>query len=447
MSGDRYRSLPYGCGSVSGFRVRRSNRNCLELIVNQMGLRDFLLARPGEAGERFQQERLAASFVGLRVLSAMEILLAGMAYAPIPVLIGLVTAAASLPKRSREWGPWICGGSILFWSLAMLLGPGRAGAAPSAALVLLAGAAICRARPSDLLGMAVLIWAAPPGSRLFLGVAIAGSAVVAGFVHAQRLAAYRSHLQDLQNAEILSTAPYRALLSENAKAVGKLSAALTHELNSPLGALQSGVDTLLVVAAKQASAQSPEEQRRLVAIQADLRNSIEKSSNRLREIIERLQLFVDLENADRQTADLNELLSDAALQVKNELKTEARIEFAFGPVTPVICRPQQLSVVFTSLLINAIQATGPQQKPIRIATAQLNAAVEVTVQDFGRGMSPEELETIFDPSFKVANGRISTGNWSLFNSRQIVFEHGGEIRIASTQGQGTTVSILLPGAI
>jgi signal transduction histidine kinase len=241
-----------------------------------MGLRDFLLARPGEAGERFRQERLAASFVGLRVLSVMEILLAGMAYAPMPVLTGLVTAAASLPKRSREWAPWICGGSILFWSFAMLLGPGRATAAPSVALVLLAGAAICRARPSDLLGMAALIAAAPPGSRLFLGVAIAGSAVVAGFVHAQRLAAYRSHRQDLQNAEILSTAPYRALLSENAKAVGKLSAALTHELNSPLGALQSGVDTLLVVAAKQASAESPEERRRLVAIQADLRNSIKK---------------------------------------------------------------------------------------------------------------------------------------------------------------------------
>jgi signal transduction histidine kinase len=54
------------------------------------------------------------------------------------------------------------------------------------------------------------------------------------------------------------------------------------------------------------------------------------------------------------------------------------------------------------------------------------------------------MHTIFDPGFRVAEGRVATGNWSMFSSRQIVREHGGEIRIASAEGQGTRVTVTLP---
>jgi len=54
------------------------------------------------------------------------------------------------------------------------------------------------------------------------------------------------------------------------------------------------------------------------------------------------------------------------------------------------------------------------------------------------------LGAIFDPGFKVAGNRVLTGNWSLFSSRQIVREHGGDIHIHSAEGQGTTVSVTLP---
>jgi two-component system, NtrC family, sensor kinase len=59
-------------------------------------------------------------------------------------------------------------------------------------------------------------------------------------------------------------------------------------------------------------------------------------------------------------------------------------------------------------------------------------------------MSPEEIESIFDPGFKVYGTRVSSGNWSLFNSRQIIFEHGGDISIDSAVGKGTTVCVTLP---
>ena len=74
----------------------------------------------------------------------------------------------------------------------------------------------------------------------------------------------------------------------------------------------------------------------------------------------------------------------------------------------------------------------------------MEAEVEVTIRDNGQGMTPEEADTIFEPSFKVNGSRVSSGNWSLFNSRQIVYEHGGEIRIDTAEGRGTAVHVMLP---
>ncbi len=101
--------------------------------------------------------------------------------------------------------------------------------------------------------------------------------------------------------------------------------------------------------------------------------------------------------------------------------------------------------MFTTLLSNAIQAVNGDGR-IEIETRAEAGGVEVTVRDNGRGMSAREADTIFDPSFKVADGRVASGNWSLFNSRQIVYEHGGEIRLETVEGQGTAVHVTLPAA-
>jgi signal transduction histidine kinase len=79
-----------------------------------------------------------------------------------------------------------------------------------------------------------------------------------------------------------------------------------------------------------------------------------------------------------------------------------------------------------------------------ISSRQQGANIQVEFEDNGRGLTSQEIETIFDPGFKVSQGRVSTGNWSMFSSRQIVREHGGEIHIQSERGKGTKVRVVLP---
>lgn len=263
-------------------------------------------------------------------------------------------------------------------------------------------------------------------------------------LYGQRAASHRDHLNSLRITEALAAAQGRALLSENAMAVGRLAAALTHELNTPLGALKSCIDTMLVVAGRQAAAK-PEEQQRLVKMQAELRRSVAESIARLQKVMARLKRFIQLEENEMTSADLNELINDVMILFETQVKDKIKLEFNSQPVPEVTCNRQQMTTVISSLLSNAINAINGDGH-IMISTRRLEAAVEVQIQDNGRGMDSEELENIFDPSFRVTAGRVSSGNWSLFSSRQVIFEHGGDITIDSALGKGTTVCVTLPCA-
>jgi len=158
-----------------------------------------------------------------------------------------------------------------------------------------------------------------------------------------------------------------------------------------------------------------------------------------------LKRFIQLEENEMTSTDLNELVNDVMILFESQLKDKIKLEFNSQPVPEVTCNRQQMTTVFSSLLSNAINAVNGDGH-ILISTRPMESAVEIRIQDNGRGMGSEELENIFDPSFRVTAGRVSSGNWSLFSSRQVIFEHGGDITIDSAPGKGTTVSVTLPCA-
>lgn len=255
---------------------------------------------------------------------------------------------------------------------------------------------------------------------------------------------YGAAQEAVRIAEALTGAQLRAQLAENAISIGKMAAALSHEINSPLGALRSSVETLVSVAEREATA-SPERRELLRAMREELRRSIEESAARIDDVSRRLRRFVNLEEAELKSADVNDLISDVTLLHREQIDAK-HIALNFDlekPLPALTCRPQLLSAVFSNLLSNAIQAVNGDGR-VHIKTRRHERDIEVTVTDNGKGMSPEEAETIFDPAFKVDGGRVASKNWSLFNTRQIVYEHGGEIRVETAEGKGTAVHVMLP---
>lgn len=265
---------------------------------------------------------------------------------------------------------------------------------------------------------------------------------ITAVVYEKRWSTYEVLQQTIEAGEALRQAQNRILLTENASSLGHLAAAISHEMNSPLGAMLSGMDTLLLLTQKHANAK-PEDRTKLADLQTEVRRSIQLSADRVKELVGKLQRFTDLDETNMQRADINEILRGVAAMAAGDQDNHPKVDLRFDILPTVMCRPQQLAAVFRSLLDNAVNAVNGNGK-ISIVTHGEGEQVEIDIEDNGRGMTPDQMRNIFEPQFRVTGGRVAAGNWSMFNSRQIIREHGGDIRISSREGQGTRVTVVLP---
>ena len=274
---------------------------------------------------------------------------------------------------------------------------------------------------------------------IYIGVLTAFATAITASNSAFRQRERHAAQEAIRAAEALTGAQLRAQLAETAISIGKLAAALSHEINSPLGVLRSGIETLALIE------RSPEKHEQMAETRNELFRGVLESAARIEDVTQRLRRFVNLEEAELKPADLNELLAGVRSMHEGEIaERHVQVEMDLERSLPALtCRPQLLTTAFSSMLSNALNALNGDGR-IGISTQLREREVEVTIRDNGRGMTPDEVDTIFEPRFKVAGSRVATGNWSLFNARQIVYEHGGNISVETAPGSGTAVHVVLP---
>jgi signal transduction histidine kinase len=232
----------------------------------------------------------------------------------------------------------------------------------------------------------------------------------------------------------------RLMLAQNAASLGRLAAAISHEMNTPLGALRSAVDTFETIVARNGT--NPD--TRVAAVQQDLLRAIRESANRLSRVVERMQRFTNLNRAEVQRTCVNGLISDVVGLLDPDIRARVRIILEQMAGLPyVVSHPQQLTAVFSMVVNNAIDSVGVDGQ-IRIVTRSADRTVHIEVHDNGRGIPAHALGEVFEPSFGEQSGRVASTNWNLFSCRHLIEAHGGEIHISSAEGEGTTVHIALP---
>ena len=121
-----------------------------------------------------------------------------------------------------------------------------------------------------------------------------------------------------------------------------------------------------------------------------------------------------------------------------------RVENRVRAGTPAIyADSQQVSQVLMNVLLNAAQATpGGGSITVEAETTPAADMLEIRVRDTGRGIPADILPHVFEPFFTTKRGQ-GTG-LGLSISQTYVRSHGGEIRVESKEGEGTTVRITLP---
>ncbi len=235
-------------------------------------------------------------------------------------------------------------------------------------------------------------------------------------------------------------------------ALGSLVAGVAHEVNNPIGAVNSAADVSTRCVDKMISfletSRTLEELKnnpqfcQLLEFLKQNNQITVTAGSRIAKIVRSLKNFARLDEAEFQEANLHEGIESTLTLVHHELKNKATVIKEYGEVPPIFCYPNQLNQVFMNLFVNASQAI-EHQGIIKIQTISDGTYAYVKISDTGKGIAPENLPRIFDPGFTTKGVGIGTG-LGLSISYNIIQKHKGEIKVESEVGKGTEFTIKLP---
>ncbi len=278
---------------------------------------------------------------------------------------------------------------------------------------------------------------------------------------------------NLQN-EVLERKKAEMQILQQAKmvSIGQLAAGVAHEINNPMGYISSNLQVMqgYVVKFKDVFSGEQEKLRALKETaesqgkacetaedvlqrrqamrieyliddtQALLAETLD-GADRVKKIVQDLKSFARTENA-RMMADVNECVRLVTKMVWNELKHRSSLELKLGELPEVYCDVGQINQVLMNIIINAVQAIEDDGK-ISIRSWCEEERVCVSISDNGTGIPLDVQNRIFEPFFttKAVGEGVGLG---LSVCYDIIRKHGGEMKVESVPGQGSTFLIILP---
>ncbi|HET8760384.1 MAG TPA: ATP-binding protein, partial [Nitrospiria bacterium] len=289
----------------------------------------------------------------------------------------------------------------------------------------------------------------------------------------QRTLEIEDALRERERAHVeLTRKDDQLIRQEKMASLGQLAAGVAHEINNPVGFVNSNLQMLqtylsditgyvertsaLLARLTEAGLHdsvvgqiqeivSWKENTQLAQTIEDARQSVVESVeglNRVKKIVSALRGFSHADQDKPAWSDLNEGLESTINIVWNELKYKATLHRDYGDLPKVWCYPHQLNQVFMNLLVNAAQAI-PERGEIWVKTWADTDTVYVDVRDTGAGIPTEHLSKIFDPFFTTKPVGQGTG-LGLSIVYGIVERHGGAVRVESRVGDGTTFHLSFP---
>jgi two-component system NtrC family sensor kinase len=270
-----------------------------------------------------------------------------------------------------------------------------------------------------------------------------------------------SDITEKKKAEKYAALEQRKLLqTDKITTLGMLSAGIAHEINNPnsfiilnsqnFAEIWKDLHPVLERYAETDPDYSPAgiPYRELQKDVPVLIQGITDGARRIKHIVDTLKDFTRQDSGDLgEKIEICKVVEAANLIAGNLIKKATKrfsIEIK-GEIPLVRGNFQRLEQVVINLITNACQATDDAEKPIVITVENLSSSrqIAVSVSDQGPGIPPENMENIFNPFFTTKRESGGTG-LGLAIAFSIIKDHGGELKIESESGKGTTATISLP---
>jgi signal transduction histidine kinase len=230
----------------------------------------------------------------------------------------------------------------------------------------------------------------------------------------------------------------RLQTAERASALGRLSAALAHEIRNPLNSINLSIDH---VRERLAPAEAPrrEQFERVLA-------GVKQEIARLNRLVADFLRFGRPLRASPRPCSVPAVIREVAELVDYKARDQGvRLEVdAREDLPDVVADPELLKTCFLNLMLNALDAMpdgGVLSTAVQEGTVAGGPGLVVTVRDTGPGIAPEAVRAAFEPYFSTKETGVGLG---LAVTRKIVTDHGGTIELASAEGRGTTARVAIP---
>ncbi len=229
-----------------------------------------------------------------------------------------------------------------------------------------------------------------------------------------------------------------SLLDESHRMIawGQVALGVAHEIKNPLQAMNLNLELAREKLARNAGD---------VDMSGPMRNLnvVGQQIRRLDEVVNGFLRFARMTHAEREPLNINGILSEVVSLVAGEAERHGvQIRFTPLPGLPTIWGDRSLLYqAFLNVIQNAIQA-GPHRGPIEVQSELApRGGVRVAIKDHGRGIARSNQGRVFDLFYTTRDDGSGIG---LSIVQRVFALHGGQVELASGEGEGTTVATWLP---
>ncbi len=261
----------------------------------------------------------------------------------------------------------------------------------------------------------------------------------------------------------LKTAQERVFQSEKLSALGRIVAGVAHEINNPnnfiyfnIPVLREYLNAIAPVLEKWQEADGPltimnQPLEDYLNDMYQLLEDMELGSSRISSIVSELKNYLrSSENDAKKEMRIDEIIENVMTLAGNHVRKLVKsFEVEVGKELPLLrVHPARIEQVLINLLVNAGQAADKKDSWVKLVVEPADGDREgicIHIQDNGMGIAKELTDKVFEPFFTTKRGQTGTGQ-GLAISRSIIEDHGGELSLRSTPGEGSVFTVFLPTA-
>ena len=225
----------------------------------------------------------------------------------------------------------------------------------------------------------------------------------------------------------LREAQEQLVRQERLAVLGQLAGSVGHELRNPLGVISNAIYFLKLI--------QPEANAQVKEYLDILENETRASDKIVTDLLD----FTRIKAAEREPVSVADLLGQTLAHYPAPPGVKVWLDIP-ETVPPIYADPRQIIQVFGNLISNAYQSM-PNGGQMTLFTRIQNDMMEVSVQDTGTGIPPENMQKLFEPLFTTRSRGIGLG---LAVSKKLTEANGGRIEVQSEREKGSTFTVVLP---